>query len=72
MVKCTLGVYKRPRLQPCKPMKDEPWPTLPSRQERPLAPPTGAVRGHEDKKQLFSKHQYPSTRHLPTPKVTLF
>lgn len=32
MVKCTLGVWKWPRLQPCKLMKDELSLSLPGRQ----------------------------------------
>lgn len=75
MVKCTLGVWKWPRLQPCKLMKDELRLSVPDRQRGPSYPPevgNTTVRGHTDKKQLFSKHKYPPTRNLPIPKVTLF
>lgn len=32
VVKYTLGIQKRPRLQPCECMKDELWLSLPGRQ----------------------------------------
>jgi len=35
VVKCTLGVWKWPRLQPCKPMKDELLLSLPGREIGP-------------------------------------
>lgn len=60
VAKYTLGIQKRPRRQPCECMKDELWLSLPGRQrDGPCTQEVGsmAVRGREDKKQLFSKHQ---------------
>lgn len=62
VVKCTLGVWEWPRLQPCELMKDALWLSLPGRHRGwPCPPEVGrmAVRGHKDRKQLLSKHQYP-------------
>lgn len=44
-------------------MRDELRPFPPGRQRPPHTQDTPAAgRGHEDKKQLFSKHQYPPNK----------
>lgn len=56
MVKCTLGIWKWPRLQPCKLMKDEFWLSLLGREIGPTLRGGGsmALRGHEDKKHYLA------------------